>query len=246
MTREDLYSSFEPEVKEKLKDNPLKFFLKKLAQNREPESGKARDLRKSKEAEKRRKGAEGAENNTSDNSPSADDLQSYASDTEDGSTRTPSVSASTDESASYDGVASDLDIEPSDDDLESMESPAEPSEDLFLQTESTSEHSKYDANQLGHESDLESMTESDAIVGKLSQVTGSTVPQKRPLSDHSSEAKSLLSKSTDTPPLVLDSPEVTVQDMQNLFVYTILEHMYEQDYRLSWVRGRTMWIEYSA
>ena len=218
VTKEDLYSVFESEtVMEKLDTNPLNDFLKKLAQLSEPESGKARELRKSKEAEKRRKAGKGAKNNASTNSepsnvsPSADDsAQIDASDPEDSSTQAPSVYTSTDESVPHEGVVSDLDIEPSDDGLERPESPAEQSESLVLQAESTSEQSKYDANQSGYETDLESMTESDAVVGKLSQVIASTIPQKRQLSKDPSEAKSLLSKSTNTPPLVLDSPETTV------------------------------------
>ena len=121
-----------------------------------------------------------------------------------------SVYTSTDESVPHEGVASDLDIEPLDNSLERLESPAEQSESLVLQVESTSEQSKYDANQSGYETDLESITESDTIVEKLSQDTGSTIPQKRQLSEDPSEVKSLLSKSTDTPPLVLNSPETTV------------------------------------
>lgn len=55
---------------------------------------------------------------------------------------------------------------------------------------------------------------------------------------------SFVSSSTDTMPQKLEQAEAYVQEIQNMFVHTMLKLLWEGDVPISWARGRKMWLAY--
>ena len=70
-------------------------------------------------------------------------------------------------------------------------------------------------------------------------ISRETLDNKRKISD-----TSFGSRSTETTPTKLRQPEAVVQALQNEFVSTIIEHLWDGDIVVSWAEGRHMFLSY--